>query len=285
MGKIVVWAGKEQYLYSQLSNLNNKKMKQLILLLLLFGFAAQAQEKMKWPGNKKAVIVLTYDDALATQLDVAVPQLEAAHLTATFFLTADINSLTIPRWRALSKKGFELANHTVYHPCSKTDDNPVASDNYTAYGMIREIEVMNHFLFAVDGKNSRTFAYPCAETLAGGKDYVDTLRKYGLVKYARTGGDFDAIITDFKHLDPLRVPSLGLEDNTTGEKLIDYVKRVEQSGGMGIIMIHGVGGDYITTPTASHQQLIDYLKQHKKELWIATFQQAMDYVTLANKVK
>ena len=253
-------------------------MKKLTVLFLLLSFAAQAQ-KIQWPHHKKALIVLTYDDALASQLNTAVPALEAAHLPATFFLTGDINNQTIPQWRALSKKGFELGNHTVFHPCMSTDDNPVASDHYTIYQMIVEIYTMNSFLFAVDGKTSRTYAYPCTETTVGGKDYVDSLRKYPFVKYARIGGDTDAVVTDFKHLDPMQVPSFGIEDGVTGEALIAFVKKVEKSGGMGVIMFHGIGGDYITTPTTAHQQLIDYLKRNKKNIWVVTFQQAMDYVT------
>ena len=261
-------------------------MKMLTLFLLLLSFTAQAQEKIEWPNHKKAVIVLTYDDALETQLNIAVPQLDSAHLTATFFLTGDIDAKTIHRWRALSKNGYELANHTIYHPCASGNDNPVASDNYTVYGMIREIEVMNHFLYAVDGKTSRTYAYPCTETTVGnGKSYVDSLRKYGLVKYARIGGDVDAVITDFKHLDPLQVPSYGLEDNTTGAQLIAFVKRVQQKGGMGVIMMHGIGGDYITISAAAHRELLNYLKENKKEIWVATFQQAMDYAMQASKLK
>jgi peptidoglycan/xylan/chitin deacetylase (PgdA/CDA1 family) len=235
---------------------------------------------MPWPKHKKAVIVLTYDDALQSQLDTAVPQLDSAGFKATFFLTGDINALTIPQWRKLAKKGFELANHTLFHPCSSAEDNPVSSDHYTPYGMIREIETMNHFLYAVDGLNSRTYAYPCAETTVGGMDYVDTLRKYGLVKYARIGGDnTDALITDFMHLDPLRVPSYGLEDHTPAEKLISFVKQVEEKGGMGVFMFHGIGGDYITTSAEAHRELLAYLKAHKKDIWVTTFQQAMDYVS------
>ena len=254
-------------------------MKKLTLLLLLLNFVAQAQQKINWPDHKKAVIVLTYDDALSSQLANAVPQLEADNFKATFFLTGDINSQDIPQWRALSKKGFELANHTIYHPCLSTDDNPVPSDNYTVYGMIREIEVMNNFLFAVDGKTTRTYAYPCTETTVGGKDYVDSLRKYGLVKYARIGGDVDAVITDFKHLDLLQIQSYGLEDNTPADKLIAFVKLVQKSGGMGIFMFHGIGGDYITTSVEAHKELLDYLKKNRKTIWVTTFQQAMDYAT------
>ncbi|GGB03506.1 hypothetical protein GCM10011511_28520 [Puia dinghuensis] len=144
--------------------------------------------------------------------------------------------------------------------------------------MVREIDAMNRLLFAVDGKNGRTYAYPCAETTVGGQDYVDTLRRYGVVKYARVGGDTDAVITDVSHLDPLRVPAFGLEDSVGAEVLIDFVKSVEQCGGMGVIMFHGVGGDYITTPSGVHQALLDYLARNRKTIWVATFREAMDFV-------
>jgi peptidoglycan/xylan/chitin deacetylase (PgdA/CDA1 family) len=253
-------------------------MKPLIFILLLASFTATAQQKIKWPNHKKAVIVLTYDDALQTQLDTAVPQLKKAGFKATFFLTGDMDYVTMPRWRALGNEGFELANHTIYHPCLSTDDNLVHSENYTVAGMINEIETMNHLLFALDGKTGRTFAYPCTETVAGGIDYVDTLRTTRMIKYARLGGDTDdAVITDFTHLDPLRVPSYGLEDKTPGDKLIAFVKLVEQKGGMGIFMFHGIGGDYITTSTKAHQQLLNYLVKNHKHIWVTTFQNAMDY--------
>ncbi len=260
-------------------------MKRSLLFLLLLSFAAQAQHKMQWPKHQKALIVLTYDDALESQLNNAIPQLEAAGLKATFFLTGDINSVTIPRWRKAAKKGFELGNHTIFHPCGVVDDNPVSSASYTVHGILGEIEDMNHFLYAVDGKFYRTYAYPCTETTVGnGKDYVDSLKLSNLIKYARVGGDTDAVVTDFKHLDPLLVPSYGLEGNNTGEQLIAFVKNTVRKGGMGIFMFHGIGGDYITVSAEAHRQLVSYLKQHKKEIWVATFQEAMDYIEQQNKL-
>ena len=71
--------------------------------------------------------------------------------------------------------------------------------------------------------------------------------------------------------------TLGLEDSTRSAVLIAYVKKVEQSGGMGIIMFHGIGGDYITTSSAVHQELLDYLKKNRKDIWVTTFREAMDY--------
>lgn len=234
-------------------------------------------QPMRWPRHKKATIVLTYDDALVSQLDSAVPQLKKAGFKATFFLTSDIDFVTMPRWRKLAKEGFELGNHTLYHPCSPSPDNPVSSATYTKTQMIDEIDLMNRFLWALDGKTVRTFAYPCAETLAGGKDYVDSLRRTGTVRYARIGGDATSVITDFVHLDSLRVPALGLEDHTDAAAIIGFIKKVRQSGGMGVIMFHGIGGDYITTATDVHQKVLDYLKENRKEIWVATFWEAMGW--------
>lgn len=257
-------------------------------LLLLSWIGTSAQRKITWPHHKKAVIVLTYDDALNSQLDTAIPQLDVHHFKGTFFLTSELNSTTIPKWRAAAKNGHELANHTLFHPClSETmPDNPAnAAERYSIYQIIREIYTMNNFLYALDGKGGRTYAYPCTETEVGGKSYVDSLRRSGLIKYARVGGDVDAVVTDFKKLDPMQVPSYGLDDSTSTVKLIAFVKKVEKTGGMGIFMFHGIGGDYITTSTKAHKELLNYLAKNRKDLWVATFQQAMDYITRANKGK
>jgi peptidoglycan/xylan/chitin deacetylase (PgdA/CDA1 family) len=261
-------------------------MKRIALLLSLFCSFAFGQQKITWPQHKKAIIVLTYDDALNSQLDIAIPQLDAAHLKATFFLTGYLTAVTIPRWRAVAKKGYELANHTLYHPCLGKElkgTNETSTNTYSVFTIVREIGMMNNVLFAIDGKQTRTYAYPCTETKVDGISYVDSLRKSGLIKYARIGGDERDMITDFKKLDPFLVPAWGVSENTPGAKLIGFVKKVEQSGGMGIFMFHGIGGDYLTTPAQAHKELLDYLQRHKNELLVLTFQQAMDYIAAANK--
>lgn len=257
-------------------------MKYVFIFLLFFSICSYGQQKMSWPQHKKAVIVLTYDDALSSQLDIAIPQLNAAHLKGTFFLTGNLTAVTTPRWRAVATAGHELANHTLYHPCvgNGTGQN---SNVYTVFSIIREIAMMNNFLFAIDNKQAHSYAYPCTETKVDGVSYVDSLRKSGLIKYARIGGDDRDMITDFQKLDPLLVPSWGVSEHTPGAKLIAFVKKVEEAGGMGIFMFHGIGGDYLTTSADAHKELVQYLQQHHADILVMTFQQAMDYVTEANK--
>ncbi|AYL94158.1 polysaccharide deacetylase family protein [Mucilaginibacter celer] len=259
-------------------------MKRIALFLLSFCFAFTVHAQPS--KHKKAIIVLTYDDGINSQLNIAIPQLDSAHLTGTFFLTGGMSETSIARWRETAKKGYELANHTLYHPCLLTTVKANPANNsaaYTPYMMLREINQMNTLLYALDGKTgTRTYAYPCTEEEVGGVNYVDTLRKAGLAKYARIGGGPDAVITDFKNLDPLRVPSFAVTGNpVTGEALIAFVKKVQQSGGMGVFMFHGVGGDYLITPADAHRQLLAYLKAHRDEIEVTTFMKAMDEVVAA----
>jgi sialate O-acetylesterase len=255
-------------------------MKRITLLLLLLNFATFAQT------HKKAIIVLTYDDALPSQLDIALPQLDSMGFKGTFFLTGYLTQATIPSWRQVAQHGHELANHSLYHPCfvNPGKGNPADnSANYTVYMIKREIAEMNNLLYAVDGKaGARTYAYPCTEIAVGGVKYADSLSAASIVKYARIGGGPDAVITDFKKIDPMQVPSWGIHGGVTGDELIAFAKKAQQTGGLAIFMFHGVGGDYIITPAAAHKQLLLYLKQHQDEIEVRTFKDALDYAKTIN---
>ena len=244
---------------------------------ILSGHYASAQSI--WPHGKKAAIVLTYDDGITSQLQTAIPRLNQAGLSGTFFLDAEMTDSEILLWRAAAKKGHELANHTLFHPCSEKTlklHPHYINENYDPHVIIREISLMNNLLFAIDGRTRRTYAYPCCETIVGGKDYVDTLRSTGLVDYARVGGD-KVPVTDIKNLDLFRVPSWAPVDVNDPALLIDYAEKTLDSGGLGVFQFHGVGGDYLEVSTAAHQGLLDYLKNHP-EIWVGTFREVMDYV-------
>ncbi len=121
-----------------------------IFFLFIISVSAKSQKAFKWPGNKKAAIVLTYDDALQSQLDIAIPQLNSFHFKGTFFLTGTLTEKDIVRWRNAAKNGHELGNHTLFHPCSGSvipSASHYRSETYSAAIILREISVMNNFLF------------------------------------------------------------------------------------------------------------------------------------------
>lgn len=235
-----------------------------------------------WPGGRKAAIVLTYDDALVSHLDVAAPQLEAAGLRGTFFLNGTFAAKDIPRWRGLAKAGHELGNHSMFHPCPRAAfpmDAQFNSERYTVPGMLREIGAMNTLLTAIDGQTTRTYSVPCSISLAGGVDYIDALKASGTIAYVRTGVPSDAVVSDPARLDPFRVPSRSFPDTATADDLIAYVKDIQRTGGLGVFMFHGVGGDYLTVSSEAHQGLLRYLKAHEAEIWVAPFGAVMQRAT------
>ena len=252
----------------------------LASLLAVIGAPAQAQ--MTWPKGKIAAIVLTYDDALHSQLDVAIPQLDAARLKGTFFLDGDISTADMLRWRKVQRNGHELGNHSLFHPCPRAmlpDRKNYFTDDYDADRILGEIAAMNNVLYGIDGANRRTYSVPCSQMLVGGTDYTEALRRSGLVKYARTGGDaYKSVISDFEKLDVFQVPSWGPVDKPDGPALIAYAKRVSKAKGLGVLQFHGTGGDYLEVTAEAHQQLVDWLRKHP-EIWVATFHEVMDYVS------
>jgi peptidoglycan-N-acetylglucosamine deacetylase len=262
------------------------KMRNLLILILSGSLAAQAHAQIAWPQGRTAAVALTYDDALQSQLDIAIPQLDAAGFKGTFFLDGDIKPADMRRWRTVQRAGHELGNHSVFHPCPRSllPDRPqYFTETYDVTRMLGEIAVMNNVLFGIDGQEVRAYAVPCSQMLVGGVDYTEPLRGSGLVKFVRTGGDqYKSVISDFKALDVFQVPSWGPVDDPDGAALIAYVQRVEAARGLGVLQFHGTGGDYLAVSADAHRQLLQYLRQHPR-IWVARFSEVMDYVVAASR--
>jgi peptidoglycan-N-acetylglucosamine deacetylase len=261
--------------------MKNRTAVTLVAAVALLSVAALAQQRPRWPYGKKAAIVLTYDDSLRSQLDIAIPQLDEAGLKGTFFLNGTFAPEDVNRWRTVAMDGHELGNHSVFHPCPAAafpSEAQFHTENYSLPGMLREIAAMNTLLFAIDGEKARSYGVPCSQSVVGGKDYIEALRASGLIRFVRTGGEGDGVITDLSKLDPFRVPSRMFSTQHTAADLIAFADSIRKSGGMGVYMFHGVGGDYLNVSVEAHHALVIYLKQHADDIWVGTFQEVMDYV-------
>jgi peptidoglycan/xylan/chitin deacetylase (PgdA/CDA1 family) len=245
----------------------------LLLSALTAASATPLQDdrpQSRWPGRRQAAIALTYDDALASQLDVAIPQLDAAGLKGTFFLMGRQVGDRVPDWRRASSRGHELGNHTVNHPCARgTYDMPAqyTSEAYTVELLMTDIRVMNGFLQAMDGRPAHAFATPCGQNIAGGQDYLAPLRHAKLASHVRDARTMPQSVryTSFSE--------------TSGADMIRWVEDVRRAGAAGVIVFHGVGGDYLTVSGDAHRELVAYLKAQRAEIWTATFSEVMDAAT------
>ncbi len=258
-----------------------KKAACIITLLTGVFILPLSAQNLQWPGGKKAAIVLTYDDGLDSQLNIAIPQLDSFGFKGTFFLYSHVPEERFAAWRAVSGEGHELGNHSLFHPCkgngSEAKSPRFSSENYDVPSILREIEVMNKLLFAITGKQPASYAYPCSETVVGGVDYSGPLRESGLVRYARTGGR-NPVITDFRQVDFFKVPSFSAPAGSASDVLTGFAQEVLQSQGLGIYIFHGIGGDYLSMGADKHRALLKFLKDHSDEIWVATFSEAMAYV-------
>jgi peptidoglycan/xylan/chitin deacetylase (PgdA/CDA1 family) len=257
-----------------------EQMKRILFVVLVLFGNASAAEATQWPNGAKAAVVLTYDDALDSQLDNAVPALDAAGFKGTFFLS-NVKQADVPRWRAVAAKGHELGNHTIFHACSAATvptDPRYTTEAYAPASMLREIEQQNVLLTALDGRQSHGFATPCGQSTAGGADYLEMLRKAHMVTYVRgvvaTPEDLRA---DVSGMDPMHIPARGFSEGVSSASLIEFVKTAKAGGGMAVFLFHGVGGDYLQVSDATHRQLITWLGDHRKDVWVTTLQEALDW--------
>lgn len=248
------------------------------LILLAITMMATQAVAGTWPDGKRAAVVLTYDDTLVSQLDIAMPALDAAGLKGTFFLIGSkITPEQIVRWRSAAAEGHELGNHTIRHACPQANYPPAkkidTSETYDVDTMLTEIGTMNTMLTAIDGKLQHSYATPCGQHLAGGVDYLPALRASRLVRYTRAADPSE------RPLDPMNVPARFFPSSATGADLIAAVQDAERKGGMIVLGFHGVGGDYLSVSAQAHAQLLAYLKAHADTIWVAPFSTVMDYAT------
>lgn len=257
-------------------------MKKLFIVLLSFCFLmnAFAQTNTTWNG-KKCAVVLTYDDGLNIDLTNVVPALDSFGLKGTFYISDYFNGLNaqIPGWRKAAAKGHELANHTLWHACEggRVGREFVKDYDlrfYTVKRMTDEIRGMNNILKAIDGKNKRTFAYPCGDEKIHDSAYIEPLKNEFVAARGVRGE-----MLPINKVDLYDLPCYMI-NGQTGEQLIDLVKQAQQKNALLVFLFHGVGGEHsLNVSLEAHRKLLQYLKQNQKNIWVAPMIDVAEYIT------
>jgi peptidoglycan/xylan/chitin deacetylase (PgdA/CDA1 family) len=252
----------------------------LIFYLFILSFMIRAQEEGVW-NNKKCAVCLTYDDALKSQLDNVVPILDSLDLKATFYLPGYFPGFKeyIAEWKSIAEKGNELGNHTLFHPCEgKAAGREFVKpdydlNNYTVQRMADEIKMANILLSATDGRTKRTFAYPCGDTMAGGSSYVNEIK-----------GDFigaRGVEGKMQKIDEIDLFDIGsyMINEQTSDSLISLVKEALNSNTLLVFLFHGVGGGHsINVSLKAHSELLHFLKQNERDIWITPMVDIAEYI-------
>jgi peptidoglycan-N-acetylglucosamine deacetylase len=204
------------------------------------------------PRVPDKLVVLTFDDAVRSHYTTVAPLLERYGFGATFFVTefpqppfSDTTLyMTWTQMGDLSRRGFEVANHTWKHS---------HVDRIDRARLVEEVRYIEQKLASVGAPRPISFAYPAYVTTA---DAARTLRELGYV-FARTGG---SRAYDPAHDDPMLVPSW-----TTGEKNRDEILRAfgeARDGRIVVLTIHGVpdtAHPWVDTPVPLFEEYLRYL--------------------------
>jgi peptidoglycan/xylan/chitin deacetylase (PgdA/CDA1 family) len=254
----------------------------LLLAVLVFSavISADAQTARTW-NNKSCAVVLTYDDAINVDLDNVLPALDSLNLKGTFYLigSSPVIDKRLSEWRAAAAHGHELGNHTLCHPCdgSMPGRGWITAENdlsrYTVSRAVREIRLNNVLLKAIDGKDKRTFAYPCGDLKIGDSLFYNGLRK----DFVAARGVADGLQT----MDKIDLDNIGCYaiNGQQADYMIGLVKKAMETHTLLVFLFHGVGGGHtLNVDLGEHSKLLHFLKMHEKEIWIAPMVEVAGFI-------
>lgn len=250
-------------------------MRKIIVLLfaLSVSFSCYPQIlKKQIPDN---LVVLTFDDATASQYSVVAPLLKQYGFGATFFVCEFPpnfkDSSKYMNWRQireLDKMGFEVANHTRTHaPVSKLSGKQ----------FLDELNYIEDKCDSLDIDKTSTFAYPGYDINGS---ILEILRKKGY-KFARAGGSraYDPLIDH-----PFLVPSWAMSANNK-EQIMEAFKE-SQNGKIVVLTIHGVPDvehPWVNTPPELFKEYLQYLSDHHFK--VISLKGLNSYINVKNAMK
>ena len=229
-------------------------MRKIIVLLLALSvsFSCYSQIlKKQIPDN---LVVLTFDDATASQYSVVAPLLKQYGFGATFFVCEFPpnfkDSSKYMNWRQireLNKMGFEIANHTRTH---------AAVSKLTGKKFFYELNYIENKCDSLDIDKPSTFAYPGYDLSQSAMEILQKKR----YKFARAGGSraYDPLSDH-----PFLVPSWAMNANNR-EQIMEAIKEAK-NGKIVVLTIHGVPDvehPWVNTPPELFREYLQYLSDH-----------------------
>ncbi len=242
----------------------------LLCILLVRPSLAQTPTLRVLPWNDHlAAVSLTFDDARAVHLDVAVPELNKRHLNATFFLI--VSKLTrLDDWRRAQAEGHEIGNHSVTHEHAAV---------LTRASEELEVEDAKKFLDSNFNSNISIFAYPYSELSPG---LVHWVKRYDFAARGWRGYSDSPYITSDAEPDWYNLPSQPAYTRYDAAVYRSWIDKAFAMHAWTTLQIHGIGDPstgFEPIPTGTFLTLLDDLRaQQSNGLWVAPFGTVAGYL-------
>lgn len=243
-------------------------MKKVVFILLILGISTAGISQIIKTEIPDRLVVLTFDDATASQYAFVAPLLKQYGFGGTFFICEfppNFSDTTrYMNWRQireLDRMGFEIANHTKNHPILPMLTIDEVED---------QLSYIDEKCDSMDIPEPVTFAYP---GYALNSTIVEYLRKRGYV-FARIGGDrpYDPLV-DY----PLLVPSWAMTEKNREQIMNAFTEA--KDGKIVVLTIHGVPDvehPWVTTPPELFREYLEFL--HENDYRVISLRDLTRYV-------
>lgn len=251
----------------------------IFIRAFLFVIVSFASAKGLEPIPDK-LVVLTFDDSVASQFTVVRPLLKQYKFGATFFITEGFgfatNKSDYMTWEQIAQlhaDGFEIGNHTRDHMSVTKQNVPRLRE---------QIEVVNKHFQERGIPRAQSFSWP-GNALA--LEALPILKELG-IRFARRGGAPEypyeegrgfAYEPGLDH--PLLIPSAG--DSRPKWTLADFKRAVSQAknGRIAVIQFHGVPDldhPWVNTPPELFREYLKHL--HDENFKVIALRDLASYV-------
>ena len=211
----------------------------------------------RWKDDKRAAVLLMFDDSVPSHVKNVVPALKKRDMTATFYVNAGTGHWQALRdaWeKKIPAEGMEYGNHTMTHKGAR--------DVAHAEEEIRESNEVILGLFA--GKQPRLLSYGQPGVPKGAWNITDDQLKPILAKY------------HLVHRPKFQMAAVHLK---TADDMTRLVDAAVAKGSCECVLFHGVGGDWISVPLEVFTALLDKLTAERDRVWVAGHIAAHQYET------
>ena len=239
-----------------------------------------------WPAGARAAVSLSFDDARESQLDVGVPLFAERGTHVTFYLTANNVGARAGDWKRAAAAGHELGNHTTTHPCSGNFrwSRTRALEEHTLDRIRGEMLDANRLIAQATGVTPVTFAYPCGQKFvgrgAGVRSYVPVV--FELFLAGR--GWLDEAPNDPAFVDRAQIFGFPMDD-VEFSGLKSAVDDAIAEGRWLVLAGHDIGqmpGRQVTR-TTMRRELIAYLREPTRGVWLDTVARVAEHVKKAGE--
>ena len=242
-----------------------------LLLLVIPGFAQIPGKICNWDNDKKAAIVLTFDDWSSGHYYLVNPELQSRNINATFFIPTN----AVGDWsqvQTVANNGNEVANHSKSHPNLTTLSATQKQDEIRGAKTLIDQNVT--------GRTTTTYAYPYGNF---NNEVIDSVINSGHIASRGVWPTSINYTYNFaaKNADYYNILTYGMNENTTTDDFYTQIKNVKNGGGLLTYLFHCVVNSSYPCSGGVNLEVfkkqLDTLVYEKEKVWITTFEKAIKY--------